>query len=331
MPEQRLPRGTRCKSEIWAIRTMSGAFLHLLGLPSRRARAVSIGTQPAGPKWLTAGALLLRANFAIVRAVPETARRRGVPERMTASNETAAGIDAVAAIEGVVDTIAASRIRSAVAILIVALIAFLPGFKTVPPLDRDEPWLALGSKYMVETGDYADAGFVKGPRILQPIAIQWLQAASVAVFGGGASSPIWLYRLPSLLGAIAAAYATWWMALAFGRPRAALLAALLMATTPLLVAEAHLAKTDGIFLAATVLAQGALARLWLKKDNRPDYRLAFVFWSAIGLGLLVKGLTPPIIIALTIGVLSASAGSFDWLRRLAPAAGAVWLAILVAP
>jgi 4-amino-4-deoxy-L-arabinose transferase-like glycosyltransferase len=32
-----------------------------------------------------------------------------------------------------------------------------------------------------------------------------------------------------------------------------------------------------------------------------------------------------------MGVLSASAGSFAWLRRLAPAAGAVWLAILVAP
>lgn len=250
---------------------------------------------------------------------------------MTASNETAIGNDAVAAIEGVVDTIAASRIRSAVAILIVALIAFLPGFKTVPPLDRDEPWLALGSKHMVETGGYADAGFVKGPRILQPIATQWLQAASAAVFGDGAASPIWLYRLPSLLGAIAAAYATWWMALAFGRPRAALLAALLMATTPLLVAEAHLAKTDGLFLAATVLAQGALARLWLRKDDHPDYRLAFVFWSAIGLGILVKGLTAPIIVVLTIGVLSASAGSFDWLKRLAPAAGAVWLAILLAP
>jgi 4-amino-4-deoxy-L-arabinose transferase-like glycosyltransferase len=106
---------------------------------------------------------------------------------------------------------------------------------------------------------------------------------------------------------------------------------LLMASTPLLVAEAHLAKTDGIFLAATVLAQGTLARLWLKKDNRPDYRLAFVFWSAIGLGLLVKGLTAPIIVILTIGVLSASTGSFDWLRRLAPVAGAAWLAILVAP
>jgi 4-amino-4-deoxy-L-arabinose transferase-like glycosyltransferase len=250
---------------------------------------------------------------------------------MTASNETAAGPDAVAAIEGVIDTIAASRIRSAVAILIVALVAFLPGFKTIPPLDRDEPWLVLGSKYMVETGDYSDAGFVKGPRILQPIAIQWLHAASVAVFGDGAASPIWLYRLPSLLGAIAAAYATWWMALAFGRPRAALLAALLIATTPLLVAEAHLAKTDGIFLAATVLAQGALARLWLKRDDRPDYRLAFVFWSAVGLGILVKGLTAPFAIALTIGVLSASAGSFEWLRRLAPTAGAVWLAILVAP
>jgi 4-amino-4-deoxy-L-arabinose transferase-like glycosyltransferase len=153
----------------------------------------------------------------------------------------------------------------------------------------------------------------------------------VALFGDGAASPIWIYRLPSLFGAIAAVFATWWMALAFGRPRAAFFAALLLATTPLLVAEARLAKTDAVFLAGLVLAQGALARLWMKKADEPDYRLAFVFWSALGVGILVKGLVAPLIIASTICVLALSLRSFGWLKRLAPVPGAIWLALLISP
>ncbi len=250
---------------------------------------------------------------------------------MTASNETTAGFDPVAAIEGIVDTITASRIRSAVAILIVTLVAYLPGFNSILPLDRDEPRIALGTKHMVESGDYGDIGFLDGPRASRPIGIHWLQAIAVAVVGDGATSPIWVYRLPSLFGAIAAAFLTWWMALAFGRPRAAFLAAMLIAVTPLLVAEAHLAKTDAVFLAAIVLAQGALTRLWLKKAEVPDYRLAFLFWSALGIAVMVKGLVGPLIIGMTIAVLSVPAGSFGWLRRLAPIAGAIWVAILVAP
>lgn len=246
-------------------------------------------------------------------------------------SETATGADRVADVEGMVDAITASRLRSFIAILIVAVIAFLPGFKTIAPLDRDEPQFAIETKSMVETGDFG-AGFPANFLThLRPSAVNWLQLASVSLFGDRAASPIWIYRLPSLVAAISVAFLTWWMALAFGRPRAAFFAALLIATTPLLVVEARLAKADAVLLAAIVLAEGALARLWRAKTDQPDYRNAFLFWTGLGLGILAKGLIAPLVVGLTIAVLSMVPRSLSWLGRLAPVAGILWLAILLAP
>jgi 4-amino-4-deoxy-L-arabinose transferase-like glycosyltransferase len=248
---------------------------------------------------------------------------------MIKTNETATGADRVADVEHVLGAITESRIRSLVAILIVALVAFLPGFRTIAPLDRDEPQFALETKAAIETGKFG-AGFPSASLThFHPAGVNLLQWASVSLFGEGAASPIWVYRLTSLIAAISVVLLTWWMALAFGRPRAALIAALLIAATPLLAAEARLAKADAVLLAAIVLAQGALARLWRAKTDASDYRNAFLFWTGLGLGILAKGFIAPVIVGLTIAVLWASSRSVGWLVRLAPIAGFLWLAILL--
>ncbi len=227
------------------------------------------------------------------------------------------------------DDTAGSRLRSFVAIVIVALVAFLPGFSTIAPLDRDEPQYVIETRSVLETGDFATGGAATLWTFFRPAGVNWLQLASVSLFGDGAESPIWIYRLPSLIAAIVLALLTWWMALAFGRPRAALFAAILLVTTPLVAAEARLAKADTVMLAAIVLAQGALARSWRGTTNTPDYRNAFLFWLGLTVGVLTKGWIAPIVVGLTIAVLSASAGSLDWLKRLAPAAGATCLALVL--
>ena len=55
--------------------------------------------------------------------------------------------------------------------------------------------------------------------------------------------------------------------LAFGRPRAALLAGMLVAGSGVLGLQARLAAPDAMLVAATTLAAGALARLWLADDK----------------------------------------------------------------
>src|SRR5207244_5216239 len=113
-----------------------------------------------------------------------------------------------------------------VAFLVVfSLLAFLPGFFQIPPIDRDEPRFAQASKQMVETGDYVDIRYQDEVRYKKPVGIYWLQAGVVDTASalGLQRAPvrIWLYRVPSLIGAIGAVLLTYWTALAFVTRRGA--------------------------------------------------------------------------------------------------------------
>lgn len=231
----------------------------------------------------------------------------------------------------ILDRIAVSRGLSLAAILVVSLICFLPGLTTIDPVDRDEARFAQASRQMLETGDFIDIRLQDQTRYKKPIGIYWLQAAAAEIVGDGAASPIWVYRLPSFLGALAAALLTWWTALALASRRAALIAGLLTAANLLLVVEAHLAKTDAVLLATVVLAQGALARIWLADGDRPQFGLAALFWTAIGLGILVKGPIILLVTGLTAAVLMALGGRSGLARRLAVWRGLAWAVLLVAP
>ena len=81
---------------------------------------------------------------------------------------------------------------------------------------------------------------------------------------------IWVYRIPSLIGAIGAVLLTYWTALAFVTRRGAVFAALLMCCSVLLGAEARLAKTDAMLLLTVVAAMGALARIYLSWQRGED-------------------------------------------------------------
>src|SRR5215831_889029 len=138
--------------------------------------------------------------------------------------------------------------RAIAMLMLVSLLAFLPGFFQIPPVDRDEARFAQATKQMIESGDYVDIRFQDENRYKKPVGIYWMQAAAVKV-GEALGTPrahtrIFLYRLPSLIGATGAVLMTYWAALAFVSRRAAVLAAVMMATSILLGVEARLAKTD---------------------------------------------------------------------------------------
>src|SRR5437870_7422816 len=88
------------------------------------------------------------------------------------------------------------------------LLLYVPGLASIPPLDRDEARFAQASRQMLETGDFLRIRFQDEARNKKPAGVYWLQAAAVAVFSTPASTAIWPYRLPSLLGPMAAALLT---------------------------------------------------------------------------------------------------------------------------
>ncbi|MFN4202140.1 MAG: ArnT family glycosyltransferase [Tabrizicola sp.] len=201
------------------------------------------------------------------------------------------------------------------ALALFALLAFLPAQSALPVTDRDEARFVQASRQMVESGDFVDIRFQDVPRHKKPVGIYWLQSAAAVAVGGGPEAPLWVYRLPSLAGAVLSVLL---VAVAgaplFGR-KPALLAAALFAGTLVIGGEARIAKTDAALLATTLGAQAVLARLYLRQ--KVGGAAVWGFWLAIAAGLLIKGPIGPMVPGLTALALVALDRRAGWLRPLA--------------
>lgn len=237
------------------------------------------------------------------------------------------------------DWAARSHWRAAMLLAAFALIAFLPGFFRIPPVDRDEARFAQSSKQMIESGQYVDIRFQNDVRYKKPIGIYWLQAGAVkageALGIPRARTTIWLYRLPSLAGAVGAVLMTYWAAIAFVGRRAALLAALMLASSILLGVEARLAKTDAALLFACVTAMGAMGRIYLAARSAPrsgrDWAMPALLWTAMAAGVLLKGPLILMFVVLAAATLSILERNWRWLGALRPLPGGAWMLLLVLP
>ncbi|SFK36019.1 ArnT family glycosyltransferase [Methylorubrum salsuginis] len=236
---------------------------------------------------------------------------------------------------------AASHGRACALLLLLGLACFLPGLASLQPMDRDEPRFAQASKQMLETGDLVDIRFQAEARHKKPVGIYWAQAATVAAAEAlgvpQARTAIGLYRIPSLIGALAAILLTYWAALALLPRRGALLAAALFGACLMLSAEARLAKTDALLTACAVASFGALARAWLGRARLERRRgpaslgTAVIFWLGMALGILIKGPMVPLFAGLAALVLSLREGSARWLLDLRPRLGLALVLAVVAP
>lgn len=233
-----------------------------------------------------------------------------------------------------------SHLRASLILTVVAFCFFLPGQKALQPMDRDEPRFAQASKQMIETGDFVDIRFQQEARHKKPVGIYWLQVAALKAGAAlGVSEPtvqIYLYRIPSLLGAVLMVLATYWAALAFLSREGAFTAALIMAASVLLGVEAHLAKTDAVLGALSAATLGFLARAYLS-TRAPGvipaltHSRLMLFWLVIGLAVLLKGPITPLIAALACLWLWARDRALGWIKTLRPGMGLLIVGLVVLP
>ena len=248
----------------------------------------------------------------------------------------------------------------ALLLLAACLAVYLPGLVTIPIVDRDEARFAQASRQMFESVSLAevvrqtepfertDSGLLRAgahagglvvpmvqdrPRLKKPPLIYWMQGASAFVLTAGdpLRDAVWMYRIPSVLGAIVACLATWRLGLSLVDPRAALLGGLLLAVCPMVVWDAHQARADQVLLAMTTLAMWALTRIWVRREDAPSWLPAIGLWLAIGAGVLTKGPITPMVVGLSALGACVITGQWRWLLRTKPIVGAVLLAILVTP
>ncbi|MHA7872225.1 MAG: ArnT family glycosyltransferase [Hyphococcus sp.] len=230
------------------------------------------------------------------------------------------------------------RLQSAryglIACLFAALVA-LAGMWSLPPLDRDEARFAQATVQMLESGDFLVIRFQDRERNKKPAGAYWLQAASVAVFSEPTARAIWAYRLPSAVRMVVAVLFVYLSVKQLFDQRTALLAAMLLSSAPLAAAEATIAKTDSLLLAAICIAQYALlatyARARAHGAKATGWTWPAIFWTAQSIGLLIKGPIAPLISFLTSLGLSAEKPRFAWIKSLRPVSGFVLFAAITAP
>ena len=210
------------------------------------------------------------------------------------------------------DTIKAQRRKHLVALLMLSLLVFLPGLANLPVIDRDEARFAQASVQMAESGDLLDIRFQDQTRYKKPSGIYWLQTAAIKIFSKDGERRIWAQRLPSVLGALLAVFATYWGAARMIGRRGAFFAASMLAISALVIFEAHIAKTDAMLLGLSACCLGSLAHI----RHGGGKKSAWLFWLSLGASIMIKGPVLPIIVLLTILSLAIWERRNGWMKPL---------------
>ena len=204
------------------------------------------------------------------------------------------------------------------------------GQHMVPPMDRDESRFAQASRQMLQSGDYVTIRFQDELRAKKPAGIYWLQSASAALLG---DADIASYRFVNLLALLVSIFMLYHIGLRLYEPAIALAASAAFASGFLVLAEAHLAKTDTVLMLLVMVQQWALMRIYLDRDKttaKPSAHWIF-FWTALAAGILVKGPIAPAIAILTITALIVWHRGAGWVRPLRLGRGLILMAVICMP
>jgi 4-amino-4-deoxy-L-arabinose transferase-like glycosyltransferase len=223
--------------------------------------------------------------------------------------------------------------RGPLAAAVVAFLAVLPGLIAFPVMDRDEARFAQASAQMIETGDIVSINLQDAPRFKKPVGIHWLQSLSVRALSSVESRQIWAYRIPSLLGAMAAAAACAWGAAAFLGSTGGAVSGSILGASLILSTEGLLATTDAALCGAITLMMAALGRIYAASRDEAIARSGtrWVFWGAMAASILLKGPIGPLVAGLTLLALWAWDRKAAWMASLGWTWGVALILLVVGP
>ena len=180
-----------------------------------------------------------------------------------------------------------------IALVVICLALNLAGNARTGLWDRDEPRNAVAVHEMRSRGDWLFPTFNGEPRYHKPILSYWLMGLATTVVGEGPAG----MRLHSALAGTGSCLLTWLLGRKMLGARAGFLAALMLAVSPIMVAESKMATTDatlGFWMMACQLGLYTLSA-W------PSRAVALGFWVALALAMLTKGpVAPALLLAVAL-------------------------------
>ena len=179
--------------------------------------------------------------------------------------------------------------------LAICFLIFLTGIFEIPILDRDEARFATASKTMLLENEFIDIKMYDEPRYKKPVGIYWLQVASNFIFGDTPYDNITLYRLPSIFSIFLAFIFIFFRLRKIFDNEISFLTIFFLMFSLLTLSEMLQAKTDGALFLTIILCN--LMIYSLIENHKIKYKEKLIFWSALAIGVLIKG---PIIFIYTI-------------------------------
>ncbi len=189
--------------------------------------------------------------------------------------------------------------------------------------DRDEPRYAGCTREMRASGDYVHPTFNAEPRYHKPILIYWLMLLGTKL---GGDNPFGARLVSSVMG-MGTVLLVWYLGRRMFGPRIGRLAALVLATAPIMVVESKMATTDATLMFFLTACQLALWEL----SQRPSKAWAGVFWVALSLATLTKGPVGPAFLGMAALVSTVWGGPRAWWGRLQWKWGLLAFVLITAP
>ena len=195
--------------------------------------------------------------------------------------------------------------------LLVAALALtlnLAGNGRISLWDRDEPRYATCVREMIARADWVFPTYNAEPRYHKPVLTYWLMRGAYAIAGDNTFGA----RLVSAIAGAGTCLLTWWFGRRLLGPKAGLLAGLILATAPIMVAESKLSTTDATL---TFFLVGSWIALW-ELGRKASTVWALVFWTSLALATLTKGPVGPGLIAISLVASWWWGGPTAWRGRL---------------
>lgn len=270
-----------------------------------------------------AAALFVPVRRRIVhRPVTHEPRRAGVSKYTATGRTWPIACEAGRVLEIALRRKRGLRVAVALAALGVLALLFLYRLGAWPLTEPDEGRNAEVAREMLQLGNWSVPHFNHLPYLDKPVLLFWAMAAAYRAIGISEFAA----RLPSALAAIATVALTFAIARALLGARRAVVAALCVATTPLVLVFARAAVFDMLL---TFLVTAALFALLQARRSGNVWRWWLFAGVTIGLAVLCKG---PIGVAVPLLAWFAGRGALPAMQRratLIPAVAAVLLGTAV--
>ncbi len=208
------------------------------------------------------------------------------------------------------------------------LLLYFGGLGAVPLFEPDEGRYTEIPREMLAAGEFVLPHLNGVLYFEKPPLPYWLTASAMALFGPGPFATRFWNALLALAGLGLAA----WLCGRLGGPRAGLLAALALGTSPLYLAMAHVATLD---MSVSVFITLSLACFWFfqaAEENAPRRRLyAWGMFGGAALAVLCKGLIGMAVPGAVIGLFILISGRWGLLRKVPWLSGALLFLAVAAP